>query len=80
MGLGLPLRLDFDREWLQRRRQPLLLVHGEADEFASGEEMAAFVEGLDQGVDLRRIPGADHLFTGQENRAVDAVVSYLGAA
>jgi alpha/beta superfamily hydrolase len=63
IGIGTPLD-KYDFEFLQACRKPLLLVHGEHDEFGDVErvrEMAARLEKHTQ-VRLVIIPGADHFF------------------
>jgi uncharacterized protein len=63
IGIGTPLD-KYDFEFLQACRKPLLLVHGERDEFGDVErvrEMAARLEKHTQ-VRLVIIPGADHFF------------------
>ncbi len=80
VGLGLPLGLEFDLSYLERFRKPLLLVHGDEDEFASGAEIEAFAARNPHEPKVRRIPATGHLFAGREDEAVDAVVSYLARA
>jgi hypothetical protein len=78
VGLGLPLGLEgVDFSFLEHLRQPLLLVHGENDEFVSGRELARSTADLPSPPELRIIGGADHLFTGLEDEAVDAVIAFL---
>jgi uncharacterized protein len=65
LGLGLPVRgwsLDDLADADARGGRPLLVVQGEDDEFGPGPEIQGFVEGMGEGVDLVRIPGADHYF------------------
>lgn len=63
IGIGTPLN-KYDFEFLQACRKPLLLVHGELDEYGEAEqvrEMAAELEDQTQ-VRLVVVPGAGHFF------------------
>ena len=77
VALGMPLTMDFDLEFLQRDGQPRLFVQGEKDEFGNSRAIRDFVAKLPGPVDLEVIGGADHLFRGAEDEAVDAVVGYI---
>lgn len=80
VGLGLPLGLrGLDFSFLERLRAPLLLVHGQRDEFISGADLQLFVDGLSVAPRLEIVEEADHLFSGVEDRAVDAVLAFLSA-
>lgn len=65
LGLGLPVEM-VDLSFLARAEvrgdRPLLLVQGEDDEFGNGAALADFAGGLGPGVEVARIPGADHYF------------------
>jgi len=76
-GLGLPVRLPYDFSFLERIRIPWLLVHGEMDEFGTAPELAEFVRGLPHPPRIEVVKGAGHLFIGQEDEAVDAVISFF---
>ena len=63
IGIGTPLE-KYDFEFLRLCRKPLLLVHGEQDEFGDIEQLrklVAEIEG-DVPVTLVVIPGAGHFF------------------
>jgi alpha/beta superfamily hydrolase len=63
IGIGTPLdKYDFD--FLAESRKPLLLVHGENDEFGDVEELRRLVAELETNVPVRLvvIPGAGHFF------------------
>jgi alpha/beta superfamily hydrolase len=78
VGLGLPLGLEgLDFRFLEDLKRPLLLVHGERDEFVSGRALEAQLSDLPSSPELTLISGADHLFTGVEDQAVDAVLAFL---
>lgn len=84
VGLGLPLQRDWDLSWLDEGvAKPLLLVHGEKDEFGPAPRMRPFADGLaalgPATVRLHVVPGADHLFHGVEDQAVQAVLDHTRA-
>jgi alpha/beta superfamily hydrolase len=63
IGIGVPLgKYDFD--FLSDYRKPLLLVHGENDEFGDVEELRKTVAELDKHTAVRLVvlPGAGHFF------------------
>ncbi|HEY0766010.1 MAG TPA: alpha/beta fold hydrolase [Pyrinomonadaceae bacterium] len=61
IGVGTPLRM-YDFSFLARCRKPLLLVHGEKDEYGDVEQLRKVVADLekDTPVKLVVIPGAGH--------------------
>ena len=63
IGIGTPLQ-KYDFEFLTACRKPLLLVHGERDEFGDVEELRRFVAELEEStpVELVVIPGVGHFF------------------
>ena len=69
IGIGTPLN-KYDFEFLQACRKPLLLVHGEHDEFGEVEQVKQMAAELEQNTKVRLvvIPGAGHFF---ENRLDD---------
>ena len=78
IGIGTPLdKYDFD--FLQSCRKPLLLVHGEHDEFGNVErvrQLAAELEKHTQ-VSLVVIPGADHFFENRLDELKQAVTDWI---
>ena len=66
IGIGTPLEM-YDFSFLARCRKPLLLVHGEQDEFGDVDQLRKFVAELEPSVPVRLvvIPGADHFFEGR---------------
>ena len=77
VSLGLPLQPEWDLGFFGRTLKPRLFVQGEHDEFGAATAMEAFVKSLTGPVEMAIIPGASHLFVGQEDRVVDAVVDYI---
>jgi uncharacterized protein len=63
IGIGTPLE-KYDFSFLANCRKPLLLVHGERDEFGDVEELRKLVAELEKTVPVRLvvIPGAGHFF------------------
>ena len=66
IGIGTPLE-KYDFSFLAACRKPLLLVHGEHDEFGDVERLRKLVEELEPSVPVRLvvIPGAGHFFDNQ---------------
>jgi alpha/beta superfamily hydrolase len=63
IGIGTPLdKYDFD--FLVQCRKPLLLVHGEHDEFGNVERLRELVSEFEEKVPVKLvvIPGAGHFF------------------
>jgi alpha/beta superfamily hydrolase len=65
IGLGTPLKM-YDFTFLRAVRKPLLLVHGERDEFGDASELKRFATELPAEAQARVeiIPGAGHFFEG----------------
>jgi len=63
IGIGTPLK-NYSFEFLQACRKPLLLVHGERDEFGDVEHVKEMAAQLEQNTQVRLvvIPGAGHFF------------------
>ena len=66
IGIGTPLE-KYDFTFLAQCRKPLLLVHGEHDEFGDVEQLRKLVSELEKNtpVQLVVIPGAGHFFDNQ---------------
>ena len=78
IGVGTPLD-KYDFEFLQACRKPLLLVHGELDEYGDAErvkEMAARLEKHTQ-VRLVIIPGAHHFFENHLDELKSAITDWI---
>jgi alpha/beta superfamily hydrolase len=65
IGIGTPVKM-YDFTFLSACLKPLLLVHGERDEFGEVERLREVVADLEPRVPVRLIviPGADHFFEG----------------
>lgn len=63
IGIGTPLE-KYDFSFLAQSRKPLLLVHGEHDEFGDVEQLRKLVAELEKYVPVQLvvIPGAGHFF------------------
>jgi alpha/beta superfamily hydrolase len=78
IGIGTPVN-KYDFEFLQACRKPLLLVHGEHDEFGASDELkqiAADLERLTQ-VRLVIIPGAGHFFENKLDELKRAITEWI---
>jgi alpha/beta superfamily hydrolase len=66
IGIGTPLE-KYDFSFLAACRKPLLLVHGEHDEFGDVDELRKLVADLEKSVPVKLvvIPGAGHFFDDQ---------------
>ena len=67
VGIGTPVNMDYDFAFLANCRKPLLLVHGEHDEFGDPAKLQAIARDLSPGCPTRLeiIPGAGHFFDHQ---------------
>jgi len=70
VGVGTPVSIperEYDFSFLDRCRKPLLLVHGERDEFGSVADLRALAARLpaEARVSVHVIPGAGHFFDQQ---------------
>ena len=77
VALGLPLLREWDLRFMEQTERPRLFVQGEKDEFGNEAALQEFVSGLTGPTEVVIIPDAPHLFTGQEDEAVEAVVEYV---
>jgi alpha/beta superfamily hydrolase len=78
IGIGTPVN-KYDFEFLQACRKPLLLVHGEHDEFGASDELkqiAADLERLTQ-VRLVIIRGAGHFFENKLDELKRAITEWI---
>jgi len=78
-ALGFPLRMVADTSFLQGLTKPRLFVHGENDEFASGEKIEALVAGLPAPATTVIVPGSDHFFTGHLDALQQAIEAWIAA-
>ena len=80
IGIGTPVN-KYDFEFLEACRKPLLLVHGEHDEFGAADQLkqiAADLERLTQ-VRLVIIPGAGHFFEDKLDELKRAITEWITA-
>jgi len=65
IGIGTPLE-KYDFDFLMQCRKPLLLVHGEHDEFGDVERLRKLAADLEKNTPVRLviIPGVGHFFDG----------------
>ena len=77
IGIGTPLE-KYDFGFLAECRKPLLLVHGEHDEFGNVERLRALVAELEPGVPVRLvvIPGAGHFFDNNLDELKRAITDW----
>jgi alpha/beta superfamily hydrolase len=78
-GLGFPVRTVADPGFLTRIEAPLLMVQGEHDAFGRGEDLRNLLSELKIRANLEIVPGADHFFTGVEERAMEALRAWTAA-
>jgi uncharacterized protein len=80
IGIGTPLE-KYDFSFLQACRKPLLLVHGEHDEFGDAESLRRLAAELEQKTQVRLvvIPGASHFFEGHLDELKAAITTWLTA-
>ena len=65
ISIGTPVD-KYDFGFLARCAKPILLVHGELDEFGNVNSLRRLVERISEGkAELHVIPGADHFFEGK---------------
>jgi alpha/beta superfamily hydrolase len=65
IGIGTPLKM-YDFSFLAECRKPLLLVHGEHDEYGDVEGLRKLAAGLEKNTPVRLVvvPSAGHFFDG----------------
>jgi alpha/beta superfamily hydrolase len=77
IGIGTPLE-KYDFSFLAQCRKPLLLVHGEHDEFGDVERLRALVAELEPSVPVKLvvIPGAGHFFENHLDELKRAITDW----
>ena len=77
IGIGTPLE-KYDFSFLAQCRKPLLLVHGEHDEFGNVEQLRALVAELEPSVPVKLvvIPGAGHFFENHLDELKRAITDW----
>lgn len=80
IGIGTPLE-KYDFSFLQRCRKPLLLVHGEHDEFGDVERLRQLVADLEKSVPVKLVvvPGAGHFFEDRLDDLKRAITDWTTA-
>lgn len=78
IGIGTPLD-KYDFEFLQACRKPLLLVHGELDEYGDAERVKEMAAGLEKHTQVRLaiIPGAHHFFENHLDELKQAITDWI---
>jgi hypothetical protein len=78
IGVGTPLD-KYDFEFLQACRKPLLLVHGEHDEYGDAERVKQLSAELQQHTQVRLviIPGAHHFFENRLDQLKRAITDWI---
>ena len=77
IGIGTPLE-KYDFRFLAECRKPLLLVHGEQDEFGDVEQLRKLVSELEGNTPVRLvvIPGAGHFFDNHLDELKRAITDW----
>lgn len=77
IGIGTPLE-KYDFSFLSRCRKPLLLVHGEHDEYGDAEHLRKLAVDLEKNTPVRLvvIPGAGHFFDGGLDELKQAITEW----
>jgi hypothetical protein len=78
-ALGFPLRMVADTSFLDGVAKPRLFVHGENDEFAAGERIAALAQSLPPPATTVIVGGSDHFFSGHLEEMQRAIEDWLSA-
>ncbi|HET9525242.1 MAG TPA: alpha/beta family hydrolase [Pyrinomonadaceae bacterium] len=78
IGIGTPLN-KYDFEFLQACRKPLLLIHGERDEFGDVQHVREIAARLEKQTQVRLvvIPGADHFFEDRLDELKRAITDWI---
>ena len=77
IGIGTPLQM-YDFNFLAECRKPLLLVHGERDEYGEVERLRKLAANLERNTTVRLVvvPGAGHFFDGGLNELKRAITDW----
>ncbi|MCA1627927.1 MAG: dienelactone hydrolase family protein [Acidobacteria bacterium] len=80
IGVGTPVN-KYDFEFLQACRKPLLLVHGELDEFGAAVELKQIAADLERLTEVRLVivPGAHHFFANKLDELKRAITEWITA-
>jgi len=85
VGVGTPVSIperEYDFSFIKDCRKPLLLVHGERDEFGSVPDLRALAARLPPEAQVRVeiIPGAGHFFEGRLDEMQRVIRGWVEAA
>jgi uncharacterized protein len=77
IGIGTPVKM-YDFGFLTQCRKPLLLVHGEHDEYGDVERLRKLAADLEQNTAVRLVvvPGAGHFFDGGLDELKHAITEW----
>ena len=80
ISIGTPID-KYDFGFLENCRKPLLLVHGERDEFGDVNELRKLVEEIAQNCPAKLVvvPNADHFFEGALDQLKQAISEWLSS-
>lgn len=78
IGIGTPLD-KYDFSFLESCRKPLLLVHGERDEYGDVEKLRQLAAELEKRTQVRLvvIPGAGHFFENRLDELKQAITDWI---
>ena len=78
IGIGTPLD-KYDFSFLESCRKPLLLVHGERDEYGDVEKLRQLAAELEKRTRVRLvvIPGAGHFFENRLDELKQAITDWI---
>lgn len=78
IGIGTPLN-KYDFRFLESCRKPLLLVHGEHDEYGDVEQLRQVAAELEKRTQVRLviIPGAHHFFENRLDHLKRAIIEWI---
>ena len=80
ISIGTPID-KYDFGFLEKCRKPLLLVHGERDEFGDVNELRKLVDKVAENcpVKLVVVPNADHFFEGSLDQLKQAISEWISS-
>jgi hypothetical protein len=78
VGVALPIARR-DASFLESVGKPKLFIGGDGDEHSPAEAMQRLVDRLPEPTSLVLVEGADHFFSGLEDRVAEAAAAFLAA-
>jgi alpha/beta superfamily hydrolase len=80
ISIGTPVD-KYDFAFLEKCRKPLLLVHGERDEFGDVNELRKLIDKIAKNcpVKLVVVPNADHFFEGSLDQVKHAISEWISS-